>query len=43
LEDKVLRKKLEKFARRRAESRYNWVYTTDSLLSAYQKNIRLDI
>jgi glycosyltransferase involved in cell wall biosynthesis len=43
LEDKVLRKKLEKFARRRAESRYNWAYTTDSLLSAYQKNIRLDI
>ncbi|MCF7891830.1 MAG: glycosyltransferase family 4 protein [Candidatus Omnitrophica bacterium] len=43
LEDKILRKKLEKFARRRAESRYNWAYTTDSLLSAYQKNIRLDI
>ncbi len=37
LGDKILRKNLGEFARRRAESRYNWAYTTNSLLSAYQK------
>lgn len=37
LEDKVLRDRLGKHARMRAESRYNWGFTADSILSAYRK------
>jgi len=37
LGDRTLRDCLGKFARRRAERRYNWAVTTSSLISAYNK------
>ena len=37
LENEDLRKKMGERARRRAERKYNWSYTADSLLSAYYK------
>ena len=37
LQDKSLCRKLSARARSRAETKYNWRYTADSLLSAYQK------
>lgn len=39
IEDKPLRDNLERYARQRAEDRYNWNYTTKSILTAYDKII----
>lgn len=40
LEDRELRESLAKAARKRSEAKYNWRYTADSLLSAYEKILR---
>ena len=40
LRDQVLREKLAYYARMRAERKYNWHYTTDSLLCAYGKILK---
>jgi len=37
LNDKALRDRLGKFARTRAEKRYSWSHTSESILSAYKK------
>ncbi len=39
LEDSGLKDNLERFARRRAQARYNWAATADNLLLAYTKAI----
>ncbi|MDD5669019.1 MAG: glycosyltransferase, partial [Candidatus Omnitrophica bacterium] len=36
LKDPCLRKKLGEFARRRAENRYNWAQTAQTLVAAYE-------
>ena len=40
LNDKNLRERLTQYTRIRAERKYNWSYTADSLLSAYKKILR---
>lgn len=40
LKDEELRVRLSKFARIRAERKYNWEYTSKSLLSAYEKILK---
>lgn len=37
LNDKSLRNRLGRYARQRAETKYNWTYTAGSILSAYTK------
>lgn len=39
LNDEELRKKLGNYTRIRAEKKYNWTYTADSLLSAYERDV----
>ncbi|MBN2121094.1 MAG: glycosyltransferase family 4 protein [Candidatus Omnitrophica bacterium] len=40
LDDEVLRTTLGSRARKRAETKYNWIYTAESLLSAYEKILK---
>ncbi|MFH1519730.1 MAG: glycosyltransferase family 4 protein [Candidatus Omnitrophota bacterium] len=40
LGDRILRKRLAKGARARVEDKYNWYYTADSLLCAYEKILK---